>query len=105
MDSAGKVVKMEARVSGSQPLTITWYKDNQEIYASGKYDISFKNNMAVMCIRDSAVSDSSVYTCEASNEAGKVSCQVSLTVSGKEGNPKITYTRSAECCAEDSDVN
>lgn len=105
MDSAGKVVKMEARVSGSQPLTITWYKDNQEIHASGKYDISFKNNMAVLCIRDSAISDSSIYTCQASNEAGKVSCQVSLTVSGRECNPKITYTGLAECCAEFSDVN
>uniref|UniRef100_A0A0S7EQR1 TITIN n=1 Tax=Poeciliopsis prolifica TaxID=188132 RepID=A0A0S7EQR1_9TELE len=105
VDSTGKVVKMEARVSGSQPLTVTWYKDNQEIFASGKYDISFKNNMAVLCIRDSAVSDSSVYTCQASNEAGKVSCQVSLTVSGRECNPKITFTRLDECCAEFSDVN
>jgi len=83
VDSIGKTVKMEGRVSGSQPMTITWYKDNTKIYASDKYDISFKNNMAVLCVKDSSVSDHGVYTCEASNEAGKASCQVSLTVSGR----------------------
>lgn len=69
-------------MSGSQPLTVTWYKDNSEIRASGKHDISFKNNMAVLCVRDSEHTDSAVYTCEASNEAGKASCQVSLTITG-----------------------
>lgn len=83
VDSTGKVVQMEGRVSGSQPLTITWYKDNKEISASDKYDISLKNNMAILCVRDSIDSDSGLYTCEVSNEAGKASCQVSLTLSGK----------------------
>lgn len=79
----GKTVKIEGRVSGSQPLTISWYKDNSEIRASDKYDISFKNNMAVLCVRDSTGSDGGVYTCEASNEAGKASCKVSLTITGR----------------------
>lgn len=83
MDSVGKMVKMESRVSGSQPLTVTWYKDNSEIFASDKYDISFKNNAAVLCVKNSTSSDTGVYTCEASNDAGKSSCQVSLTVSGR----------------------
>lgn len=82
MDSVGKMVKIEGRVSGSQPLKVTWYKDNNEIYGSDKYDVSFKDNMAMLCVRDSATSDSGVYTCEASNEAGKASCRVSLTISG-----------------------
>lgn len=69
-------------MSGSQPLTVTWYKDNNEIYPSSKYDVSFKNNVAVLSVKDSTSSDGGVYTCEASNEAGKASCQVSLTVSG-----------------------
>ncbi|KAM4608731.1 titin-like [Polymixia lowei] len=88
-DSVGKMVKMESRVSGSQPLTINWYKDNTGIYSSDKYDISFKNNMAVLCVKHSAVSDSGVYSCEASNEAGKASCQVSLTISETSKAPKF----------------
>ena len=82
MDSVGKLVKIEGRVSGSQPLNVTWYKDDSEIHSSDKYDISFKNNMAMLGIKGSATSDGGVYTCEASNEAGKTSCRVSLTISG-----------------------
>uniref|UniRef100_A0A3Q3GUZ2 Ig-like domain-containing protein n=1 Tax=Labrus bergylta TaxID=56723 RepID=A0A3Q3GUZ2_9LABR len=71
VDSVGKTVKIEGRVSGSQPLTVTWYKDNSEIYGSDKYDVSFHNNMAVLCVRDSSTYDSGEYTCTASNEAGE----------------------------------
>ncbi|XP_078142269.1 titin-like [Centroberyx gerrardi] len=88
-DSVGKMVKMEGRVSGSQPLTIAWYKDNREISSSDKYDISFKNNVAVLCVRDSAVYDSGMYSCEATNEAGKASCQVSLNISETGMAPKF----------------
>lgn len=82
VDTVGKTVKMEARVSGSQPLTVTWYKDNNELFGSDKYQVSFQNNMAVLCVQDSSCSDSGMYTCTASNEAGQASCQVSLAVSG-----------------------
>lgn len=82
MDSEGKTVKIEARLSGSQPLTITWYKDNSEICGSDKYDMSFVDNMAILCLRNCSRSDSGVYTCSASNEAGKASCLISVTISG-----------------------
>lgn len=82
MDSVGKTVKMEARVSGSQPLSITWYKDSNQIYGSDKYAMSLENNVAVMSVRDSSSSDGGVYSCEASNEAGKASCRVTLNITG-----------------------
>ena len=82
MDSVGKTVKIEGRVSGSQPLTVTWYKDNSEIYNSDKYDMSFQNNVAILSVRVSSTSDGGVYTCTASNDAGKASCRVSLNISG-----------------------
>lgn len=82
MDSVGKTVKMESRVSGSQPLTVTWFKDNSEIYGSDKYDLSFQNNLATLSVRDTLSSDSGVYTCTATNEAGQASCRVSLNITG-----------------------
>ncbi|RVE61151.1 hypothetical protein OJAV_G00167850 [Oryzias javanicus] len=88
-DSVGRTVKIEGRVSGSQPLTVTWHKDNREIFASGKYDMTFKNNMAVLLVKNSSVSDSGVYLCQVSNEAGKASCQVSLSVSETAQAPKF----------------
>lgn len=82
MDTVGKTVKMEARVSGSQPLTVSWSKDNREIFSSDKYQVSFQNNLAVLSIQDSSSTDTGLYSCAASNEAGQASCVVSLTVSG-----------------------
>ena len=82
MDLAGKTVKIEARVSGSQPMTCTWLKDNRELSSSDKHNISFKNNVAVVSVSDATLSDSGQYSCEVTNEAGKAACQVSLTITG-----------------------
>lgn len=82
MDSEGKTVKIEAQVSGSQPLTVTWYKDNSEICGCDKYEMSFVNNMAILCLRNCSRSHSGIYTCSASNDAGTASCLVSVTISG-----------------------
>uniref|UniRef100_A0A3Q0QQA2 Ig-like domain-containing protein n=1 Tax=Amphilophus citrinellus TaxID=61819 RepID=A0A3Q0QQA2_AMPCI len=84
-DMEGKLVKIEGRVSGSQPLSVTWYKDDLEIHSSDKYDISFKSNVAVLCIKNSQVSDSGRYSCQASNEAGRASCDISVGISGEVG--------------------
>lgn len=78
----GKVLKMEARVSGSQPLSIFWFKNGSQIHSSDKHDVSFHNNVALLCLKETLVSDCGLYSCEATNDAGKVSFQVSLTITG-----------------------
>ena len=75
-------MKIEGRVSGSQPMSVSWFKDNKEIHSSNKYDLSFKSNVAVLCIKSSQVSDSGRYSCQASNEAGRISCDVTVGISG-----------------------
>lgn len=77
-------MKLESRVSGSQPLSVIWYKDNREINTSDIYDISFKSNVAGMCLRKATVTDSGVYTCSASNEAGTASFQVVVNITGSQ---------------------
>lgn len=81
-DTEGKLVKLEGRVSGSQPIAVSWYKDDTELFSSEKYDISFKSNVAVLCIKGSQVTDSGRYACQAANEAGKTSCDISVGISG-----------------------
>lgn len=81
-DVEGKLVKIEGRVSGSQPMSVSWFKDDSEIHSSDKYDISFKSNVAVLCIKSSQLVDSGRYTCQAANEAGKASCDVLVGISG-----------------------
>lgn len=83
-DAEGKLVKLEGRVSGSQPLSVSWYKDNREINTSDIYDISFKSNTAVMCLKKATVKDSGVYACRASNEAGTASFQVVVNITGSQ---------------------
>lgn len=82
-DTEGKMVKIEARLSGSQPMTINWYKDDIERHSSDHYDMSFKSNVAVLCIKSSEVSDCGRYTCKATNEAGTASCEVTVTITGR----------------------
>uniref|UniRef100_A0A3B4TDA9 Ig-like domain-containing protein n=1 Tax=Seriola dumerili TaxID=41447 RepID=A0A3B4TDA9_SERDU len=55
-DMEGKLVKIEGRVSGS--------------------------NVAVLCIKSSQMSDSGRYSCQASNEAGRASCDVTVGITG-----------------------
>lgn len=81
-DTEGKLVKLEGRVSGSQPMSVSWFKDSKEIHSSDKYDISFKSNVAVLCIKSSQVTDSGRYSCQASNEAGRTSCDVTVGICG-----------------------
>lgn len=85
-DTEGKLVKMEGRVSGSQPISVSWFKDDSEIRSCDKYDISFKSNVAVLCIKSSQVTDSGRYTCQAANEAGRASCDVTVGISGGSGS-------------------
>lgn len=81
-DIEGKVVKIEGRVAGSQPLTVNWYKDGREIFTSDFYDVTFKSSLAVLCIKKSQLSDSGTYMCKATNEAGSASFEVSVHITG-----------------------
>lgn len=82
-DVEGKLVKIEGRVSGSQPMLISWFKEDAQIQSSNKYDVSFKSNVAVLCIKGSQVEDSGRYSCHATNEAGQAACEVTVGISGK----------------------
>ncbi|KPP72549.1 titin-like, partial [Scleropages formosus] len=87
VDVEGKVVKLEGRVAGSQPMSISWFRDNCEIYSSDNVEISFRSNVAVLSIKKAQLSDSGTYTCQASNEAGSASYQVSLSITEQKMPP------------------
>uniref|UniRef100_A0A8C4X8A3 Ig-like domain-containing protein n=1 Tax=Erpetoichthys calabaricus TaxID=27687 RepID=A0A8C4X8A3_ERPCA len=90
----GSAVSMECRVSGSQPMTVSWFKDEQEISADAKYqpeDNEVITGGACFIRKESLSSflelhsvkplDSGKYTCQVSNDAGKVSCTAKLDAS------------------------
>lgn len=84
METEGNLLKLEGHVSGSPPLSISWYKDNKEIFSSTNCEMSFEGNDAVLCIKKSQPSDSGTYTCRASNEAGTASYNVVISIAGTE---------------------
>ncbi|KAF7709182.1 hypothetical protein HF521_016032 [Silurus meridionalis] len=88
-ETEGKLMKFEARVAGSQPMIVNWYKDDKEIFATDRYEMTFKSNMAVMVIKGSSSTDSGTYTCKVTNEAGSASCQVSAHITARKVPPSF----------------
>ena len=83
MDSIkGSSIDLECIVAGSHPISIQWFKDDQEITASEKYKFSFHDNTAFLEISQLEGSDSGTYTCSATNKAGHNQCSGHLTVKG-----------------------
>uniref|UniRef100_A0A3P9M634 Ig-like domain-containing protein n=1 Tax=Oryzias latipes TaxID=8090 RepID=A0A3P9M634_ORYLA len=66
----GHDVSMECKVSGSQPMTIAWFKDEQEIKSGAKFQPEFKDSSASLKVFKLEKSDSGVYMCKATNSAG-----------------------------------
>uniref|UniRef100_A0A8C4IHB4 Ig-like domain-containing protein n=1 Tax=Dicentrarchus labrax TaxID=13489 RepID=A0A8C4IHB4_DICLA len=69
-------------------LPVTWYKHDTKVTDGGNYRTSFVDSVAVLELHSTSFDDDGVYTCEAQNDAGSVSCSTTLTVKGH-GTPNI----------------
>lgn len=78
----GNDVSMDCKVSGSQPMTISWFKDDQEIQSGPKFQPEFKDSSAMLRISGLEKTDSGVYKCRASNSAGFKETSGTLYVKG-----------------------
>ncbi|KAK1166192.1 hypothetical protein AOXY_G12747, partial [Acipenser oxyrinchus oxyrinchus] len=84
----GSFAHLECLVSGSLPLSVTWYKDDKEITASEKYKSTLYENTALLEIIRLDSADSGSYTCVATNKAGREQCAGHLTVKEKPSPPE-----------------
>lgn len=80
----GSNISMDCKVSGSQPMTIAWFKDDQEIVSGSKFQPEFKDNSATLQITRLEKTDSGVYKCRATNSAGFKETSGTLYVKGRE---------------------
>lgn len=78
----GNDASLDCKVSGSQPMTITWFKDDQEITAGHKFQAEFKDHSASLQITGLEKADSGVYKCRATNSAGFKETSGTLYVKG-----------------------
>lgn len=79
----GESLRLECKVSGTAPLKVTWYKHDTKVTDGGNYKTSFIDSVAVLELLSTSFDDDGVYTCEAQNDAGSVSCSTTLTVKGQ----------------------
>ncbi|NWW99578.1 TITIN protein, partial [Caloenas nicobarica] len=62
--------RLDCRISGSLPMTVSWFKQDTEITSSAKYTVHFAEGSASLEIKHLDASDAGVYICRATNSAG-----------------------------------
>lgn len=91
--SIGSDVTLECRVAGSQPMVVSWYKDQKEIHSDAKYKLDFSEITASVTVTGLEQTDGGVYTCRASNDAGEKETSGTLSIKGQ--SLKVTLNRSS----------
>lgn len=73
---------MECKVSGSQPIIISWFKEGKDITTGAKYKTEMQESTAALKITDLETSDAGVFTCHATNAAGHSETSGTVSVKG-----------------------
>uniref|UniRef100_A0A3B4ACT2 Ig-like domain-containing protein n=1 Tax=Periophthalmus magnuspinnatus TaxID=409849 RepID=A0A3B4ACT2_9GOBI len=80
--AVGGAAVLECRVAGSQPLTVSWFKDGREITKHERFSAEFNENTAVLTIRGLTLNDAGEFSCRAQNQAGTSQTSSELCVTG-----------------------
>ncbi|OCT61203.1 hypothetical protein XELAEV_18047226mg [Xenopus laevis] len=78
----GSNVSMQAVLTGSEVITVSWMKGKDVVQEDDKIKITYDNNVATLYISNIQLSSSGKYTCVAENDAGSQNCFVELIVKG-----------------------
>lgn len=78
----GLPLQLEGKVTGTQPLKVSWYKNDNAVTESNNIRMAFDGSLAVLEIVSTSCDDDGVYTCEVQNDAGTKSCSTTLSVKG-----------------------
>ncbi len=78
----GSEVSLQCILKGSEPMTVTWMKDNHELKEAEHIQLSYENKTAVLHITNLQSKHGGKYSCQAQNQAGSQMCSAVLTVKG-----------------------
>uniref|UniRef100_A0A8C8AD75 Ig-like domain-containing protein n=1 Tax=Otus sunia TaxID=257818 RepID=A0A8C8AD75_9STRI len=82
---SGANVTFTSIVKGSSPLEIKWFRGSVELVPGERCNITLQDSIAELELFDVHPLQSGDYTCQVSNEAGKISCTAHLFVKGLSG--------------------
>lgn len=78
----GTTVAFKAAFTGTAPLAVKWFREDKEVVTGGSYFIkkdAFSSSLELQAVKPT---DSDKYTCQVSNDAGRVDCTATLFVKG-----------------------
>lgn len=75
-------VRFKGTFKGSAPFTVKWFKDDTELMTGPSCFTGLEGLACFLDLYSVVVSQSGVYSCQVSNEAGSVRCSADLTVKG-----------------------
>uniref|UniRef100_A0A8D3CP74 Ig-like domain-containing protein n=1 Tax=Scophthalmus maximus TaxID=52904 RepID=A0A8D3CP74_SCOMX len=81
----GKEVSLRCTLKGSEPMTVSWLKDNHELKEAENIQITYENQTALLHINHLQSKHGGKYSCQVQNQAGSQTCSAVLTVSNDVG--------------------
>ena len=78
----GSTVSLKSVFTGTTPLAVKWFREQKEISTGGSYFIKKDASSSSLELHSVKPSDSAKFTCQVSNDAGKVDCTAVLVVKG-----------------------
>lgn len=87
----GSEVSLQCVLKGSEPMTVSWMKDNHELKEAENIQITYEDRTAVLHLTGLQSKHGGRYSCQAQNQAGTQTCSAVVTVKGWLRTPESSW--------------